>query len=292
MTERYEAELILDAKADLAEGPFWHPREAALYWVNIEAGEVHRFDPASGEDEVFDVGQPVGAAAPRARGGLILALRDGFGFLDGDSGALEMAVAVEADQPLTRMNDGKCDPSGRFWAGTMSSDLTPGASLYCLKADLSVTKVLSDITISNGLGWPSDGRRMVYIDSMAHGIDAFDYHPEEPSLSNRRRLIDIPESRGLPDGMTLDADDHLWVAVWGSGTALRYTPAGQLTAVVELPARNVTSCAFGGPDLSDLYITTARLNLSDEQLRKEPHAGGLFRCRPRVKGLPAREFSG
>lgn len=291
MTEIYEAELILDAKADLAEGPFWHTREAALYWVNIEVGEVHRFDPASGVDEVFEVGQPVGAAAPRARGGLVLALRDGFGFLDVDSGAMEMVAAVEADQAQTRMNDGKCDSSGRFWAGTMSRDLTPQGSLYCLKSDLSVTKVLSDITISNGLGWLSDGR-MVYIDSLAHGIDVFDYDSEEPSLSNRRRLVDIPESRGLPDGMTLDADDHFWVAVWGSGTVLRYTPGGQLVAVVELPATNVTSCGFGGPDLSDLYITTARSGLSEEQLNSQPYGGGLFRCRPRVKGLPVSEFMG
>ncbi len=292
MIEKYEVEVILDAKANLAEGPFWHPREAALYWVSIEAGEVHRFDPASGEDEVFDVGQPVGAAAPRARGGLILALGDGFGFLDLDSGAVEMVAWVETDQPLTRMNDGKCDPSGRFWAGTMSSDMTPGGSLYCLKTDLSVTRVLSDITISNGLDWPMGGRRMIYIDSMAHGIDVFDFDPEKPALSNRRRLVDIPESQGLPDGMTLDAEDHLWVAVWGSGTLLRYTPKGELAAVVKLPATNVTSCAFGGPDLSDLYITTARLNLSDEQLHSQPYAGGLFRCRPRVKGLPVREFRG
>jgi sugar lactone lactonase YvrE len=200
---------------------------------------------------------------------------------------------VEADVPTNRMNDGKCDPGGRFWAGTMAFEVTPGAAaLYRLDPDLQVTRVVSGVTLSNGLGWSLDGRQMFYIDSMSHGVDVFDFEPADGSLGERRRLITIAPDEGLPDGMTVDAEGCLWVALHGSGSIRRYTPDGHVDRVVRVPPTMVTSCAFGGPDLTDLYITTMNLGLSEEARRAQPLAGGLFRCQPGVRGLPAYRFAG
>lgn len=284
-------ELVIDAKADLGEGPVWH--DGVLSWVNIIAGEVHRYDPRTGESDTRNVGQAVGALVPRYGGGLVLALRDGFAALPSMDGALDWLVEVEADNTANRMNDGKCDRAGRFWASTMAFEATADAgALYRLDPDLSVRKVLDGLTIGNGLAWSADDRRFYFIDSMSGGVDVMDFDPDTGAVTNRRQLVKIPSSDGIPDGMTIDDDGCLWVALWGGGAVRRYTPEGQLDQVIELPAPNVTACTFGGDDLGDLYITTARQTMTDGDLAAQPQAGGVFRVRPGVTGAPAFGFAG
>jgi sugar lactone lactonase YvrE len=291
--ERIEAELALDARAELGEGPVWDSELGRLIWVDITGERVHRFDPLTGDDETTAVGQPVGAASPRIPDGLVLAVRDGFVFLDLERARLQLVAEVEAETPGNRMNDGKCDAAGRFWAGTMPfAGNRPSGALYRLDSDLSVSRMLDGVTISNGIAWSPDGRSMYYIDSPTYRVDVFDYDVDAGEIAKRRTLFELPADGGLPDGMTVDAEGLLWIAFWGVGAVRRYTPDGLLAAVVELPVSLVTSCAFGGPDLADLYITSASGPLSPEQAVDQPVAGGLFRARPGVSGLPHHRFRG
>jgi sugar lactone lactonase YvrE len=279
---RLDAEIVLDAHAELGEGPAWEAANRKLVWVDIKASHVHRFDPATGEDQTLDVGQHVGAAVPRADGGLLLALRDGFARFAG--GAVSSIAQVEADRPENRMNDGKCDPRGRFWAGTMADDERPGVGTLYRLDERGVTPMVTGVTISNGLAWSADERTMYYIDTPTGGVDAFDYDPDTGSISDRRRVVTIPEGNGTPDGMTLDDEGCLWVALWGGWGVHRYLPDGSLDTVVPLPVKQVTSCAFGGEGRDELYITSAAIGLSPEERAAQPHAGALFRCRPGVAG--------
>lgn len=275
-------DVVLDATASLGEGPVWDARSSTLRWVDIEPGEVHRFDPPSGVDTFFEVGEAVGTVAVRAAGGLVLATKSGL-YTCLDNGG-RRAVLHEVDT-AGRFNDGKADPWGRFWAGTMVEGTDGAGALYRLDPDHSLHRVLTGVTISNGLGWSPDGRTMYYIDTTARGVDAFDHDPSTGELTDRRRLIDV--ERGWPDGMTVDADGCLWVALWDGWGVRRYAPDGRLLTTVEVPARRVTSCAFGG---SALYITTARTGLTD--FTDQPKAGSLFACDPGVAGLPAGEWAG
>lgn len=288
-----EAELVLDARAELGEGPVWDAVARCLYFVDILRGDVHRFDPAARTVRTHHVDQPVGAVVPAARGGLVLAVRDGFARLDLDTGAVRAIADVEADRPDLRMNDGKCDAAGRFWAGTMALDERPGAgSLYRLDPDGRVHTMLRDVGISNGLGWSADGRLMYYVDTLTQRIDRFDVDPASGSITNRRAFVRIPAGHGAPDGLTVDADECVWVALWGGGVVHRYRPDGRLDTVIRVPATHPTSCAFGGADLRDLYITTARISLSERQRAEQPAAGGLFRCRPGAAGTGPHRFAG
>jgi sugar lactone lactonase YvrE len=294
MTRTIRAELVLEARARHGEGPVWHPTEHTLDWVDIMAGHLHRYDPRTDRDDVIDVGRPIGAFAPRRSGGYVLALEHGFGVLE-PSGEVRVVASIETPGPPQRMNDGKCDSAGRFWAGTMAYDFTPGvAALYRLDAAFKVTTMLKGITLSNGLDWTDDDRTMCYIDSLTHGIDAFDFDPATGSISGRRRLIDVPPDRTgqtvetVPDGMTLDAEGYLWVAIHGASEVRRYSPQGEMECIVRLPVCGVTSCTFGGEQLTDLYITS--MVVFDDG--REPLAGALFRCAPGVTGRPARLFGG
>lgn len=287
--QRFQASLVLDAHARLGEGPVWDQERGQLVWVDIESGSLHRFNPATGASERQDVGQPVGVVALCTDDALVLALRDGFGRLDG--GRLSMIAEVEADRPGNRMNDGKVDSAGRFWAGTMACDASHGAgSLYRLDPDRRVRTLLTGLTIANGLDWSPEDRTMYFIDSASGGVDAFAYEPGDGAIANRRRLIEIPRALGVPDGMTVDAEGCLWVAIWGGGVVRRYTPDGVLSGEVSLPVSQVTSCAFGGKDLGDLYMTSAAGGLAPEHLEQEPYAGGLFHCRPGLVGRAAHRF--
>jgi sugar lactone lactonase YvrE len=279
--------------AQLGEGPSWDQAQGQLIWVDILAGLVHRFDPASGVDRATSVGQPVGAAVPRLGGGLALAVRDGFALMDGD-GSFRLVADVERDVPANRMNDGKCDPAGRFWAGTTDDvNDSPGAgSLYRLDPALSVTRVLGEVTVSNGIDWSPDGKTMYYVDTAFNGIDSFRFDSERGTISERRRLVTFEPGQGAPDGIAIDSDGCLWVACWGAWELRRLSPGGKLDRRIKLPVSLVTSCAFGGSDLQDLYVTTAQLGLSDAELAAQPLAGSLFRVRPGVQGLPGPPFAG
>jgi sugar lactone lactonase YvrE len=288
-----QPEIVFDGHAALGEGPVWDDRQQRLLWLDIPRGRVHRFDPATGSDDVFGVGKPVGAAGLRAGGGLVLAVEDGFALLDPDWERVEQVAFVEHPGPRARFNDGKCDPAGRFLAGTMAYDLTPGAGfLYRLDPDRSVTMLLDAVTISNGMAWSADGATMYYIDMPTQGVDAFAYDATAGSLGDRRRIVDIPAGAGAPDGMTIDVDGCLWVALYGGSAVHRYTPDGRLDASVSFPVTNITCPIFGGPGFDVLYVTSARDGLDDGQLAAQPHAGALFAVDVPTAGLPGLRFGG
>jgi sugar lactone lactonase YvrE len=292
MPARQRPEIAIDSRATLGEGPVWDEQRQLLLWLDILPGLVHRFDPATGSDDVFRVGKPVGSAGLRRSGGLVLAVEDGFALLDEDWQRVGQAV-VEHPGPRARFNEGKCDPAGRFLAGTMAYDLTPGeGSLYRLDPDLTVTKLLDGVTISNGLTWSADGTTMYYIDSPTQGVDAFDYDPGTGRLTNRRRIVDIPTTAGLPDGMTIDAEGCLWVALYGGAAVHRYTPEGRLDTTLSFPVTNITCPVFGGPRLGLLYVTSARDGLDERQLAAQPHAGAVFTADVGAQGLPGLRFAG
>jgi sugar lactone lactonase YvrE len=288
-----DVEVVLDARAELGEGPRWDPREQRLLWVDIMAGRVHAFRPDKGACRNVGVGKPVGALAGARDGSLVLAVADGFARLDFKSGATTMLAAVEADRPQNRMNDGACDPAGRFWAGTMALDEGPGqGALYRLDPDLTVHTMVTSVTISNGIDWSLDGRRMYYVDSPTRRIDVFDLDGQSGGITNRRPFATIPAEAGIPDGLTVDADGFVWLALWGGAALRRYAPDGTLERTVPLPVSHPTSCAFGGAALDELYVTSARRPLSVEERKREPEAGSLLRLRPGVKGRPANLFGG
>lgn len=285
-------ELALDAKAALGEGPLWDEETQRLYWVNILESKLNVFDPATGGNEAIDVGQYIGAAVLGSPGEAIVALHRGFYSLDLQTGRLQEIHDPEADKPDQRFNDGKCDALGRFWAGTMPlSGGNPTGKLYRLDPDLRVTAMLDGIGCSNGLAWTSDNKTMYYIDSPTKKVMAYDYDLEKGEIRNPRTVVTIPEGGGVPDGMTIDTDGHLWVAQWGGWQVSKWNPhTGELLGKIAVPAAQVTSCAFGGADLDELYITTARTGLDDAKLADQPHAGGIFRIRTGAKGLPANRF--
>ena len=286
------AELVLDARARLGEGPLWDERRRVVVWVDILAPAVHAFHPGDGSDTLIPVDQPVGAVALREQEGLLLALEDGFWLRD-DGGRMLRLAPVEADDRSIRMNDGRVDPAGRFYCGTMAYDERPGAaSLYRLEPDGRTARVLTGATISNGIDWSPDGRTCWYIDTPTRGVDAFDYDRETGALRHRRRVITIPDGAGWPDGLTVDAEGCVWVAFWGGWCVRRYAPDGAFDREIRLPVAQVTSCTFGGDGLDELYITTAWNGLSDADRAAQPLAGGLFRARPGARGLPARRFGG
>jgi sugar lactone lactonase YvrE len=270
--------------ATLGEGPVWDDQDQALYWVDIPEGRVHRMD-AGGSFTSWDVGGRASAVVPRASGGLVLAVSDGFAVLDPASGAVTPLAPVEADRPETRMNDGSCDRAGRFFAGTMADDERPGfGSLYRLDPDLTLTTLVTGVGTSNGIGWSPDERLMYYIDSQAYQVDVFDYDPATGEIDGRRAFAAVGGGDVMPDGLTVDADGGVWVAVWGGGALLRHDPDGRLRESVELPAGHVTSCAFGGPELDQLYISTAD--------GPGTLGGALFVCQPGVTGQPSYPFRG
>jgi sugar lactone lactonase YvrE len=284
-------ELVLDARADLGEGPRWDSARQRLLWVDIMRGRVHAFTPSTGACRNVAVHQPVGALASCRDGSLVLAVAGGFARLDLDSQRFEMQAAVEEDRPQNRMNDGACDGAGRFWAGTMALDEQPGAgALYRLDPDLTVHTMLTGVSISNGLDWSLDGRRMYYVDSPTRRIDVFDFDLATGSITNRRPFVEVPADAGVPDGLTVDAAGFVWLALWGGAALRRYAPDGTLDRVVPLPVTHPTSCAFGGAALDELYVTSARRPLTAEEKARQPQAGGVFRVRPGVVGRPAHLF--
>lgn len=285
-------DLVLDAHAELAEAPYWDVGESVLIWVDILQGFVHTLDPATGRDTSIAVGQPVGAAVPCEGGGFAVAVRDGLGFLSGER-TVELVANTQLESPGTRMNDAKCDPVGRLWAGTMALDGTAGAgSLYRWDPTRGVERILTGCTISNGLGWSPGGDVMYFIDSPTRGVDAFEYDLSSGRLLGRRTFVAVPEEDGIPDGLAVDSAGGVWVALPGGWSVNRYLPDGQLDLVFRLPVSTPTSVAFGGADFGDLFVTSATYGLSEGQLADEPMAGGILRCRPGVIGLPPTPFAG
>jgi sugar lactone lactonase YvrE len=283
-------DVVFEAEAQLGEGPLWDPRESVLRWVDIPPGRVHRFDPDSGDDTSFEFGEPVGAVAARRAGGLVLATKSGISTTESDGSSPTRLHEVSTDPPGGRFNDGKADRWGRLWVGTMLEGTRGAGSFYRLDPDGSLHTVLTEVSVSNGMDWSPDGRTMYYVDTKTGGVDAFDHDPDTGEVTNRRRLVDI--ERGWPDGLSVDAEGNLWVALYDGWAVRRYTPEGRLTDTVELPAQRVTSCAFGGPDLSTLYVTSAREGLPEAVLANQPHAGALFALEAGVSGQEPGEWAG
>lgn len=289
-----QAELVIDAKAALGEGPCWSSETNKLIWVDINGYKVHLFDPETGVNESLEIGQYVGAAVARENGGLLLALYHGFYFYDLETKQLTAIEEPEGLIPTNRFNDGKCDPEGRFWAGTMVLKGDPGeANLYCMDTDLSVKRTLTGVTISNGMAWNIEKQLMYYIDTITKKIRSYDFDMKTGEMTNEQTVITISEGMGSPDGMTIDEEGMLWVAFFRGWNVIRFDPeTGETLEEISVPASQVTSCTFGGARLDELYITTARTGLSDEELETQPHAGGLFCVKLDIKGAPSYRFKG
>lgn len=290
----FDALACSDVVADHGEGVVWDPARGELLWVDLGVGRLHRGRPGDGGVEhlgTIRLDVPLGAVAPLTGGeGWIAAAGHGVARLARD-GALTWLAEPDAGREGVRMNDAACDPGGRFWAGTMAEDETPGAgALYRFDPDGTLTTMVARTTVSNGLGWSADATTMWFADSGEGAIDAFRFDAATGAIADRRRVITIAEDDGVPDGLTVDADDHLWVAIWDGGEVRRYTPAGELVARVRVPVSRPTRCCFGGADLATLYISTARVGLSEEQLREQPDAGRLFAVAPGVPGVAQPAF--
>ena len=286
------AELILDSRLLLAEGPVWIERTGELLYVDIEGFAVHWLDPASGTVRTVDVGTYVGAALPDRDGGLVLALGGGLARLPAGARAPEPMLTL-TDDPAVRLNDAACDRRGRLLAGSMPLDEeSPTGTLYRIDPDLRVETLLGGVTVSNGIDWSLDDRTMYYIDSVTGRVDRLDYDIETGAATGRRPLYAVGPGNGLPDGMCVDAEGGLWVALWGGSGVLGLTPAGELHTRIDLPVSQVTSVAFGGDGYRTLYITSARTGLAPDVLAREPHAGGIFAIDVGVAGLPATPFAG
>jgi sugar lactone lactonase YvrE len=285
-------EVVVPGGAELGEGPVWDSDRRRLTWVDITGGVLHLFDPTTGIDTPLPVGERVGCAVPRRSGGFLLALERGVAFFDPASRSVEPQWELDGDAP-TWLNDGACDSRGRFWFGSAGAGGSePLGSLYRLDPDLEVQPILDGVGCSNGIGWSPDDTAMYYVDSPTSRVDVFDYDLESGAATERRTLASFPREWGLPDGMKVAVDGSLWIAFWGGSSVRRFSPAGEPLASIELPTTLITSCAFGGPDLDDLYITSASIDLSAEERRSQPHAGALFRARPGVRGLPSTPFAG
>ncbi len=279
-------EILYNENSILGECPIWDEKSQRLFWIDGLGKKVHIFDPVSGRNISYQIPQQVGSLALTDRDNiLILALQDGIYTLDIDGGAIKQHLPIEENLPGNRFNDGKCDCMGRFWFGSMNTDANDGndgcaatGSLYCLSANRKIKKVFSGVTISNGMGWDLENRQFYYIDSAQKAVFAFDFDLESGELGNRRVVVDLDKKADeLPDGMAVDSGGMLWVAIWGGYRVCRFDPRnGSCLAQIILPVRNITSCAFGGKNLDELYVTSA--NIDSKGTEKEL-AGSLFRVK-------------
>ncbi|MDH6449863.1 MULTISPECIES: SMP-30/gluconolactonase/LRE family protein [unclassified Streptomyces] len=282
MTRITTYEVAVRAQAALGEGPTWDGER--LLWIDILGARLHTYDPVSGHRTVRVLDQHIGAVKPRAGGGLVLNLRDGVALLDPDG---SFRWLHHEPVPGRRANDAAVAPDGSLWAGTMRYDEAPGGgTLSRVTADGTHRTVLDDVAVSNGTGWSPDGRLMYYVDSPTRRVDVLDH--ENGQVSGRRTFVEIEDGAGFPDGLTVDADGCVWVALWDGAAVRRYTPDGELDRVITLPTPRVTACAFGGPDLTDLYITTARVGLD----APHPVAGSLLVVPGAGKGVQQPSFAG
>lgn len=287
------AEVVCEIKSELGEGPVWDGPRGLISWVDILNGLIHEWSPENRTHRTIRVGQMIGAMAVCTDGNYVAALQNGFAFVDRRTGEVDFITDPEKNLPNNRFNDGKCDPSGRFWAGTLPfSEDMPAGSLYMLDKDRSVTIKEDTITISNGLAWSLKDRAFYFIDTPTLKVVRYDYDDHTGHIAHKTTVIHIPREAGFPDGMTIDDEGMLWIAHWGGWQVTRWNPVtGRQLTSFKLPVSNVTSCTFGGDTLEDLYITSARKGLNETELGKQPLAGSLFVIKNcGYRGVPAHEF--
>jgi sugar lactone lactonase YvrE len=291
----FEVERVVRIESELGESPRWDVEEQALYWLDIWNNPgVMRYAPATGAFTQWAPGLPVTGQARRAGGGFVFATRKGLYFWDERTGENHFIHDPEADNHPVRFNDGSADRMGRFWAGSTYADdqFRPEGSLYRMDVGCNVAKLAGGLACSNGLGWSPDNRTMYVTAQFAYELLAFDFDPATGEIANRRSFAKVPEADGLPDGLTVDAEGCVWSAQWGGWRLTRYDPDGKIERVVKMPVPNPTSCCFGGPDLKDLYVTTAWLLLTDEERKSAPGSGDLFVVHTDIQGLPEPKFAG
>lgn len=289
-----ELEQISVEPAILGEGPCWHQEEQVLYWIDIYGKQIRRFDPEANCHQHWQLSEMIGTVAPRASGGLLIALENGLAFFDPSTGSLERLPAID-EHAETRFNDGKCDPHGRFWVGTMDNiqEARPMGRLYRVDHDGTVNQMDEGIVISNGLAWSPDGTTMYYIDSPTKNVFAYDYDGATGDIANKRVAFTLNDEQGYPDGMTIDNEGMIWLAHWAGQRVCRWDPtSGTVLETIATPAPHTSCCCFGGPDLTQLYVTTARKGLSAEQLDASPLSGHLFRLETNIVGAPTYSFGG
>jgi sugar lactone lactonase YvrE len=284
---------VLDVKASLGECPVWSVAEQALYWVDINAPSLNRFDPASSTNSAWRMPQAIGCFALRAHGGFVAALRDGIWFVDREGGLERKIAAAPYDPAHHRFNDGRADAQGRFWAGSMNEKRdASSARLYRLSSDLDLVPVLDDMTISNGLAWSPDGRTMYHADTPTRTVRAYDFDGVRGTPANGRVFAHFEGETDRPDGAAVDSEGCYWCAFYRGAKVVRLSPQGLLLTEYAVPAMCPTMCAFGGDDLRTLYVTTARQMREADELARLPESGGIFAMRVDVAGLPEPKFNG
>jgi sugar lactone lactonase YvrE len=293
MTAPAALSCVLDIGASLGECPLWSIAEQALYWVDINAPSLNRFDPATGRNIAMPMPESIGSYAFREGGGFVVALRSGIWLCDAGGKLERRVVDAPYDTAHYRFNDGRCGPDGRFIVGTMHERRdTATAALYRIDHDFTITELLAGMTISNGLAWSPDGRTMYHADTPTRTVDAFDYDPATGTPSRGRVFSRWSGTSERPDGGTTDSAGHYWIALYGDGRLVELAPDGTRVAEHALPAMCPTMCAFGGPDLRTLYVTTARQQRDAAELARYPHSGGIFAIRVDTPGRPEVHFRG
>lgn len=294
MTASPEPVCVLPCRDALGEVPLWDAASQCLWWIDVRVPRIQRWNPATGEHRQFGLPTTsVGSWAFRRQGGMLVSLRDGLYAFDPGTGEATRVLALEADIPGHRLNDGRADSRGRFWIGTMHDTVRgPTGSMYRVDPDLSVRKVFDQVDIPNSTLFSPDDSKMYFADSPAKTIWVFDFDPEEGRIANRRVFVDCSGDPGVPDGSAIDQDGCIWNANYGGGRIVRYTPAGKIDRIIALPVTQPSCCTFGGAGLDTLFITTASQKLSPEQLAPQPLAGGLFALQTGTRGLPVPAFGG
>jgi sugar lactone lactonase YvrE len=280
-----DVEHILPAQNRLGESPIWHTEEQELYWTDIPEACLHCYNPTSGVHRVFNLGKNVSALAFRQNGGLLMAVEDWFGCWDIDSQSIQFIARPPVGLSGTRFNDGAVDRRGRFWAGTSSKE--DNNILYRLDLNGAVHTMETGLTLSNGIGWNPDNTIMYLTDTRRQMIYAYDFDATTGAIENRRPFVHTPDVEDFPDGLTVDSEGFVWSARYLGWRVVRYDPDGNVDSEVRLPVAKVSSCAFGGTQLDELYITTARIGVENQ-----PLAGDLFRLKTNIKGLPEPKFAG